>query len=78
MFAIIKDVKANEQVYEKLREEFEKNHRGEWAVIVKGELLTVAPTMKKALKQAGEMPSDALSRLVRRIGDELPKVVRKL
>jgi hypothetical protein len=34
--------------------------------------------MKEALKKAGEMPSDALSRMVRRIGEELPKVVRKL
>lgn len=78
MSAIINDVKANEQVYEKLRRELEKNHRGEWAVIVKEELLAVAPTMNEALKGAGEMPSDALSRLVRRIGENLPKVVRKL
>ena len=78
MSAIINDVKANEQLYEKLREELEKKHRGEWAVIIKGELLAVAPTMSEALRRAGEMPSDALSRLVRRIGEELPKVVRKL
>jgi hypothetical protein len=78
MSAVINDVRSNEEVYEKLREELEKNHRGEWAVIVKGELLVFAPTMKEALKKAGEMPSDALSRMVRRIGEELPKVVRKL
>ncbi len=78
MFAVISDVKSNEEIYERLREELEKNHRGEWAVIVKGELLAVAPTMREALKEAGEMPSDALSRLVRRIGEDLPKVVRKL
>jgi len=78
MSAIINDVKANEQIYEKLREELEKEHWGEWAVVVKGKLLAVAPTMEKALRQAGEMPSDALSRLVRKIGEELPKVVRKL
>ena len=73
MSAIINDVKANEQIYERLREELEENHWGEWAIIVKGKLLAVAPTMEKALKQAGEMPSDVLSRLVRRIGEELPK-----
>ncbi|MBM3239312.1 hypothetical protein FJZ31_23715 [Candidatus Poribacteria bacterium] len=78
MFAVISDVMSNEKVYERLREELEKNHWGEWAIIVKGELLAVAPTMKEALKKSGEMPSDALSRLVRRIGEDLPKVVRKL
>lgn len=78
MSAIINDVKSNEEVYERLREELEKNHWGEWAVMVKGELLAVAPTMKEAIREAGEMPSDALSRLLRRIGEELPKVVRKL
>ncbi|HIE25896.1 TPA: hypothetical protein EYP66_01260 [Candidatus Poribacteria bacterium] len=78
MSAVISDVKSNEEIYERLREELEKNHWGEWAVIVKGELLAVAPTMEEALKDAGEMPPDALSRMVRRIGEELPKVVRKL
>ena len=78
MSAIINDVKTNEQVYEKLREELEKNHKEEWVVIVKGELLAFAPTMGEALREAGEMSSDALSRLVRRIGEDLPKVVRKL
>ena len=78
MSAVINDVRANEEVYESLREELEKNYWREWAVIVKGELLAVAPTMKEALMGAGEMPSDALSRIVRRIGEELPKVVRKL
>ncbi len=78
MSAVIKDVRANEQVYERLQEGLEKNHWGEWAVIVKGKLLAVAPTMEKALRQAGGMPSDALSRLVRKIGEELPKVLRKL
>jgi len=38
MSAIINDVKANEKIYERLREELEKNHWGEWAVIVKGKL----------------------------------------
>ncbi len=78
MSAVINDVRSNEKVYEKLQEELEKNHWGEWTVIVKGELLAVAPMMEEALKDAGEMPSDALSRLVRRIGEDLPKVVCKL
>ncbi len=78
MSAVINDVRLNEEVYERLREELEKNYWGEWAIIVKGKLLAVAPTMREALKEAGEMPSDALSRLVRRIGEDLPKVVRKL
>ncbi len=72
MSTVINDVKANEQVYERLREELEKNHWGEWAVIVKGELLAVAPTMDEALREAREMPSDALSQMVRRIGEDLP------
>lgn len=78
MSAIINDVKINEQVYERLRENLEEKHWGQWVVIVKGDLLAVAPTMDEAIRQAGQMPSDALSRLVRRIGEDLPKVVRKL
>lgn len=78
MSAIVDDVKANEHVYERLREELEKDHWGEWAVVVKGALRAVAPTMDEALKQVGELSPDALSRLVRRIGEELPKTVRKL
>lgn len=78
MSTLIDDVKINEHVYERLREELEKDHRGEWAVVVKGALRAVAPTMDEALRQAGELPPDALSRLVRRIGEELPKMVRKL
>jgi hypothetical protein len=78
MSVLINDMKANAQVYERLREELEKNHWGEWAVIVKGKLLAVAPTMEEVLRQAGQMPADAFSRLVRRIGEEFPKVVRKL
>jgi hypothetical protein len=34
--------------------------------------------MEEALQQAGDMPPDAVSRLVRRVGEEVPNVVRKL
>ncbi len=75
---IVKDIATNAKVYESLQEQLEKDHWSEWAVIIKGQLVAVAPTMKEALQQAGEMPSDALSRLVRKIGEKLPEVVRKL
>lgn len=78
MTSVIDDVKANEQVYESLRTELERNHWGKWAVIVKGQLVAVAPTREEALRQAGAVPPDALSRLVRKVGEALPKVVRKL
>ena len=75
---IIDDVKANEQAYESLGAERERTCWGQWVVIVKGQLVAAAPTQEEALRQAGEMPPDAASRLVRKVGEELPKVVRKL
>ena len=78
MANIIHDVKANEQVYESLRPELERTCWGQWAIIVKGKLVVVAPTPEEAFRQAGSVPPDALSRLVRKVGEELPKVVQKL
>lgn len=78
MTVILDDVKANERAYDSLRAELERTHWAQWVVIVQGRLVAVAPTREEALRQAGEMPPDAASRLVRKVGEELPKVVRKL
>ena len=75
---IIHDVQTNEQVYESLCAELERTCWGQWVVIVKGKLVAVAPTPEEAFRQAGSVPPDALSRLIRKVGEELPKVVRKL
>lgn len=75
---IIDDAKANERAYEALFAELERSHWGQWVVIIKGQLVAVAPTREEALRQAGEMPSDAVSRLIRKVGEKLPAVVRKL
>ena len=78
MVNIILDVKANEQVYKSMRMELEGAHWGQWVVIIKGKLIAVAPTREEVHRQAGSMPFDALSRLVKKVGEELPKLVRKL
>ena len=76
--AILDDVQANERTYNRLRAELERTHWAEWVVIVQGQLVAAAPTREEALRQAGQLPPTAASRLVRRVGEELPKVVRKL
>lgn len=75
---IIDDAKANEQAYENMLTELERTRLGQWVVIIKGQLVAAAPTREEAIRQAGAMPADALSRLVRKVGESLPKVVRKL
>lgn len=74
--AILEDVQANERVYDGLRAELEQKHWGQWVVIAQGNLLATAATREEALRQAGERAPIALSRLVRQVGSELPKVVR--
>ncbi|MEP7343435.1 MAG: hypothetical protein ABI977_37290 [Acidobacteriota bacterium] len=76
--AILDDVKANEQAYECLRAELERTCPEQWVVLARGRLIASAPTREDALQQAGEAPAGALSRLVRKVGEELPPLVRKL
>lgn len=78
MATIIDDVKANELAYENLRSELERTRWGDWVVLVAGQLAAVAPTREEAIQQAGSVPPDVSSRLIRQVGQELPKVVRKL
>ena len=78
MATMLDDVKANEQTYESLSADLERTHWGQWVVIIKEQLVATALTREEAIRQAGEMPPDALSRLVRRVGEALPKVVRTL
>ena len=76
--AILDDVKANEQAYDCLRAELERNCWEQWVIIAGGRLIASAPTREEALQQAGESPAGALSRLVRKVGEELPPLLRKL
>jgi hypothetical protein len=71
--AILDDVRANERAYDSLRAELERTHWAQWVVIVRGQLVAVAPTREEALQQAGKLPPTAASRLVRQVGEELPK-----
>jgi hypothetical protein len=75
---ILKDIETNAKAYESLRAQLEKEHWGEWAIVIRGQLVAVAPTMEDALQRGGDMPPEALSRLVRKVGEELPRMVRKL
>lgn len=75
--AIIDDVQANERAYDGLRAELERTHGEQWVVIVQRQLIAAAPTREEALRQAGTLPPQAVSRLVRKVGEEFPKVVRK-
>ncbi len=76
--AILEDVQANERVYDSLRAGLEQRHWAQWVVIAQGSLLATAATREEALHQAGERAPTAPSRLVRQVGVELPKMVRKL
>ena len=76
--AILEDVQANERVYDSLRAGLEQKHWAQWVIIAEGSLLATAATREEALRQVGERAPAALSRLVRQVGVELPKVVRKL
>ncbi len=76
--AILEDVQTNERVYDGLRAGLEQTRWAQWVVIAQGRLLAAAPTREEALRQAGELAPTAPSRLVRQVGIELPKVVRKL
>lgn len=78
MSTVIDDVRANEQVYERLRPELEKTHPGQWVVILNGELVAVGATREEAARRPGASGGSASCRLVRRIGDQVPKEVRKL
>lgn len=75
--AILNDVKANEQAYDRLRAELESSCWEQWVVIARGRLIASAPTREEALQQAGETPAGALSRLVRKVGEVLPPLARK-
>ena len=75
--SILEDVKVNESAYQQLRAELENVHWHQWVVISQGQLVTVALSREAALHQSAAA-SSGVSRLVRKIGEELPKVVRKL
>ncbi len=75
---IFEETEKNERVYESLREQLEKDHWGEWAVIVSQQLAAVAPTLEEADRLAEEKFPKAPIRLVRKVGQELPKEVWKL
>ena len=74
---ILDDVKVNELTYHRLRAELERTCWEQWVVIAQGQLVAAALTREDALRQAGAL-SPTLSRMVRKVGEELPKVVRKL
>ena len=76
--AILEDVQANERVYDSLRAGLEQKHWAQWVIIAQGSLVATGATREEALQQAGEPAPAALSRLVRQVGVEVPKVVRKL
>jgi len=78
MSTILDDVKANEQAFEQLRPELEEKHMGQWVVIANGQLVSVAATREEALGAADGGISRAVSRLIRKVGDELPRKVTKL
>ncbi len=75
--SVVDDVKANELAYQQMRAELERTHWHQWVVIVQEQLIAVASARDEALRQAGSSTA-TLSRLVRKVGEELPKVVRKL
>lgn len=78
MSTVIDDVRANEQVYERLRPELEKTQLGQWVVILNGQMVAVGATREEALRRPEASGGSATCRLVRRIGDPVPKEVRKL
>jgi hypothetical protein len=78
MRSVMDDVQANELAYERLAPELEQSHPGEWVVILNGQVVVVASSREEALRRAGPASPDSPSRLVRSIGEELPKVVRRL
>ncbi len=78
MLNLFADIERDVQAYESLREELERDHWGEWVVIVEGKLVAIAPTLDEADRQARERVHDAAGRLVRKVGEELPQVVEKL
>lgn len=78
MSTILDDVKANEQAFEQLRPALEEKHMGQWVVIANGQLVAVAATREEALGTADGGNSRAVSRLIRKVGDELPRKVTKL
>jgi hypothetical protein len=74
---ILEDIEANQSAYQQLSTELERTHWHQWIVIARGNLLAIAPSREEALQQAGNA-AEALSRLVRKVGEELPTAVRKL
>ncbi|MBI4605724.1 MAG: hypothetical protein HY721_27470 [Planctomycetes bacterium] len=78
MSAIVDDVRSNEGAYERLRPQLEATHKGHWVVFIQGQLVASGLTREEALRRAGHVPPGVPSRLVRKVGEELPKVVRKL
>ncbi len=78
MSTVIDDVRANEQVYERLRPELEKTNPGQWVVILNGALVAIGATREEAVRRPEASAGSASCRLVRRIGEVVPKEVRKL
>lgn len=78
MATLVETVRANEEVFESLRPGLEQEHWGQWVVIADGEVVTIAATWEDAVGAAGTARTEGVSRLIRRVGEELPTRVRKL
>ncbi len=78
MLDLFAEIERDVQVYESLREELERDHWGEWVIIVEGKLVAIAPTLDEADRLTRERVPDAAGRLVRKVGEELPQVLEKL
>ncbi len=62
---------ANDQVYEALRPELERDHRGEWAVVAYGKLQGLG----NSLEEVEQFAATARDRIVIHIGQSRPREI---
>jgi hypothetical protein len=65
------EAKANDQAFEKLQAQLEKDHFGQWIVIAHGELQGVGDS----LAEINHLAPNAQDRIVMQVGERRPKEV---
>ena len=60
----------NEEAYQRLRRNLEREYHGQFVVIAQGKLVAAGPTLEEALAQAESIAPQASHRLVVKVGEK--------
>ena len=65
----------NEETYQRLRSNLEREYPGQFVVIAQGKLVAAGPTLAEAIAQAESIAPQASHRLVLKVGEQYPSSV---